>query len=506
VLKPAQQNNIRRQLRLFVGQFFAGAFASLSLPPLFLIPAIFALSLPLLAYLKAESRRDAIMIIGAAGMGWFLASTYWVSNSLIVETASLWFAAPFIALALALILTLFWAVAAAVAWSFGGSLVARLFWFVAMFGLAEWSRGFIATGFPWNLTGGLFSFDTASLQAASVLGVYGLSVIAMLFALAPAFWVLGSRRLAATFLILPLIMTGFGAVRLARAPVIQQPAAPMVRLVQPAIAQADKWNPAMRQAHLDRLVTLSRNGQSVPKLVIWPETAFVGLADRNEALLKTTIGGAIDKGATLITGIPRFGRNGRLLNSAMMFDHDAAIKGIYDKRHLVPFGEYMPFRKWLSFLNPIVGPVDFAPGAANTLMRLERFGAMQILICYEVIFAGEVVLAEMRPDLLINITNDAWFGVSAGPWQHLAQAQMRAVEEGLPLMRVANTGMSAGFDAYGRSLGRLELGASGVLDVLLPAALPPTIFARFGNIGFFSLIFLMIAAAVWLDLNRGVRQ
>ncbi len=504
--KPASQNKNRRQRCLFFGQFLAGAFASLSLPPLFLIPAIFALSIPLRAYLKAESRREAMMIFGAAGLGWFLASTYWVAHSLIVETASLWFVAPFMALALALILASFWAFAAAVAWSFGRLPVARLFWFVAMFGLAEWSRGFIATGFPWNLTGGVFAFDPAGLQAASVIGIYGLSVIALLFALVPAFWVLGSRRLAAIFLILPLIMTALGVARLATAPINNQPSTPIVRLVQPAIAQADKWNPAMRQAHLDRLVTLSREGQSVPKLVIWPETAFVGMADRNEALLKTTIAGAIDKGATLITGIPRFGRNGRLLNSAMMFDHDAAIKGIYDKRHLVPFGEYMPFRKWLSFLNPIVGPVDFAPGTSNTLMRLDGFGAMQMLICYEVIFAGAVVSAEMRPDLLINITNDAWFGVSAGPWQHLAQAQMRAVEEGLPLMRVANTGMSAGFDAYGRSLGRLELGASGILDVSLPAALAPTIFARFGNMGFFSLIFLMIAAAVKLDLNRAIRQ
>ena len=189
-----------------------------------------------------------------------------------------------------------------------------------------------------------------------------------------------------------------------------------------------------------------------------------------------------------------------------MLNHEGKTKGIYNKRHLVPFGEYIPFRKWLPFLYPIVGEVDFSPGQNNAPMQLEGIGKMQLLICYEVIFAGEVVPFDVRPNLLVNITNDAWFGVSAGPWQHLAQAQLRAVEEGVPLFRVANTGITAGFDSYGRILGSIPLGVKGVLDLSVPAAIAPPPFVRLGNFGFFCLLVLMVITAVWVDLSRFIRQ
>ena len=509
MLKPALANWTKNRPLMLFWHLLAGAFASLSLPPLFLLPAIFALSIPLLAYLKAGSRMQASMIFGAAGTGWFLASTYWVSHSLIVDSPSptTWVLAPFIALALALILAVFWAIAAMFSWSFGRRPVARLFWFIASFSLAEWARGFVATGFPWNLTGSLFAFDLASLQVASVIGAYGLCVIALFFAWVPVFWILGHRRFAVMFLILPLVLATFGAARLANSHdghLVSSVS--MIRLVQPAIPQADKWDRSKRQLHLDRLVSLSRQGDAVPKLVIWPETAFAGFASRNQSLFDKTIRNATQNDGVVITGIPRFGDGRTLLNSAIMIDHDSAIKAVYDKRHLVPFGEYMPFRKWLPFLEPIVGPIDFVPGENNSLMRLSGYGSMQMLICYEVIFAGAVIGREMRPDMMINITNDAWFGQSAGPWQHLVQAQMRAVEEGLPLMRVANTGITAGFDSYGRTLGQMGLGTKGFLDLPVPPALPPTLFARFGNLGFFALIFLVISSAAWLDLSRSIRQ
>jgi apolipoprotein N-acyltransferase len=507
VSKPALANRTENRPFALFWHFLAGAFASLSLPPLFLLPAIFALSIPLLAYLKAESRMQASMIFAAAGTGWFLASTYWVSHSLVVETPSLWGLAPFMALALSLILALFWASAAMVSWSFGRRSVARLFWFVAFFSVGEWARGFVATGFPWNLTGSLFAVDLASLQAASVIGAYGLCVIANFFALVPVLWILGHRRFAAIFLILPLALAAFGAARLANSSDgYSVSSGSMIRLVQPAIPQVDKWDRSKRQAHLDKLVDLSRQGDVVPKLVIWPETAFAGFASRSQSLLNTTIRNATQNDGVVITGIPRFGGDRTLLNSAIMINHDGAIKTVYDKRHLVPFGEYIPFRKWLPFLEPIVGPIDFVPGENNRLMHLDGYGNMQMLICYEVIFAGAVIDQEMRPDIIINITNDAWFGQSAGPWQHLVQAQMRAIEEGLPLMRVANTGITAGFNSYGRILGQIGLGAQGVLDLSVPLALPPTLFARFGNLGFFALIFLIIGSAAWLDLSRSIRQ
>ena len=486
----------------------AGAAASLSLPPLFLIPAIFALSIPFIGYIGAQSWREAAAIFAAAGFGWFLASTYWVSNSLIVNAPSNWFLMPLMALALALTLASFWAVAGALSFFFGIHPVARILWLLIFFSLSEWARGFVATGFPWNLTGSLFAVDLASMQAASFIGVYGLCIIAVAFAAAPVFWALGHKGFSIIAFTLPIILLVVGAIRLSWAPVLvpQSNGDPVVRLVQPAIPQAEKWDRANRQTHLDQLVKLSRQNGLHPKLVIWPETAFAGFASRNTELLEKTVRNSISKKGTLITGIPRFGANRTLLNSAVMLSHEGKTRGIYNKRHLVPFGEYMPLRKWLPFLQPIVGAVDFSAGQNNTLMQLEDIGTMQLLICYEVIFSGEVLSLAMRPDLIVNITNDAWFGASAGPWQHLFQAQMRAVEEGVPLFRVANTGVTAGFDPYGRVLGSIPLGKSGALDLVVPAAIPPPPFARFGNAGFFCLLILMFVRAAWVDLIYSMRQ
>ena len=503
-----QLSKSKRKVSPLFWHALAGAFASLSLPPLFLLPAIFALSIPLLGYVKAQNRREATMIFGAAGLGWFLASTYWVSNSLIVESLSNWFLMPFMAMALALILASFWAVAAACSWSFGRCPMARLLWVLAFFNLCEWGRGFIATGFPWNLTGSLFAVDLASLQAASIIGIYGLCVIAMTFAAVPAFWAIGYRRFAVLCLLLPLSMAMVGVVRLSDvvAPEPLLNSRPLVRLVQPAILQAEKWDPTKRQDHLNRLIKLSKGEGRAPKLVIWPETAFAGFPKYNAELLKRTVSNATMSQGALITGIPRFGSDRTLLNSAIMLDHRGKTKGVYDKQHLVPFGEYMPFRKWLPFLNSIVGELDFTPGQNNGLMRQEGIGTIQLLICYEVIFSGKVIKPMARPDLMVNLTNDAWFGDSLGPWQHLAQAQMRAVEEGVPLFRVANTGITAGFDSYGRVLGLIPIGVKGTLDLAVPSAIAPTLFARFRNFGFFCLVILIVTIAAWLDLSRFMRQ
>jgi apolipoprotein N-acyltransferase len=415
---------------------------------------------------------------------------------------------PFLALGLAMILASFWAVAGALSFSFGLQPLARILWLLIFFSLSEWARGFVASGFPWNLTGSLFAVDLASIQAASFVGVYGLCIIAVAFAAGPAFWALGHRRFSIIAITLPIVLAIAGAIRLAGAPVLAPPsnAGAIVRLVQPAIPQSEKWDRSNRQTHLDQLVDLSRRDGLNPKLVIWPETAFAGFPSRNAELLDRTVREATSKRSVLITGIPLFGSDNTILNSAIMLNHEGKTESIYDKRHLVPFGEYIPFRKWLPFLYPIVGAVDFSAGQNNVLMQLEGIGTMQLLICYEVIFSGEVVSLAMRPNLMVNITNDAWFGVSAGPWQHLVQAQMRAVEEGVPLFRVANTGITAGFDPYGRILGSIPLGESGVLDLVVPEAIPPPPFARFGNVGFFCLLILMFVSAAWVDLIYSIRQ
>jgi apolipoprotein N-acyltransferase len=481
-----------------------GAIASLSLPPFFLLPAIFVLSFPMLAYCQASSRREAMMIFAGVGLGWFFASTYWISHSLIIYSPSLWALRPLMALALSLCLAAFWAMAAILAWSFGRSPIARALWLIVMLGIGEWCRGFVGTGFPWNLPGTLFSATLESLQAASLFGVYGLSVIVLLVAMAPAFWRLGGARFAKLLLLLIPIFYGGGMLRLADGPAFESEM-PQVRLVQPAIPQAEKWAASQRSSHLAKFIQLSQY-KSVPELVIWPETAFAAFPSREPELLVDVVKQSAATGGQILTGAPRIAVGRGLLNSALLMRQDGTFVESYDKRHLVPFGEYIPFRSMFPFVSAFVSPVDFVPGLENRLLPFAGNRHLQVLICYEVIFSGAVIDPDSRPDLMVNLTNDAWFGDTAGPWQHLYQSQMRAVEEGVPLLRVANTGISAGFDAMGRQLGILPLGTQGVLDVDVPSPLKPTLFARFGNVIFFGLLGLIMMFACCLDVLRAFRQ
>ena len=482
-------NKIRTKYRFsqVLIDFMTGSAASLALPPFFFVPALFFLGLPVWRVIHANTRVEAAGIFGAAGFGWFLASTFWISHALIVSAPTLWFLTPFVALALALLLAIFWAVAAAASWIPHASALVRVLCLLVAFALIEWTRSFVASGFPWSLMGSIFAVHLGSLQMASVMGIYGLTLLAFGCAIVPVLWLLSARWLALIFLMLPVLGTGWGIARLDRdsaEPIIK---APIARLVQPAVPQQDKWNRQKRPAHLADLINLSQAGVNTPDIVIWPETAFAGLPSQNRLLLTDTVQSATPPSGFLLTGIPRFNSDNRPLNSVFLFDHNAGLRGVYDKRHLVPFGEYVPFRSWIPFLDIIAGPTDFVAGTKNQLIAVPRIGQVQTLICYEVIFAGYVVTPQPRPDLIVNVTNDAWFGATIGPWQHLYQSQLRAVEEGIPLLRVANTGISAAFDGFGRQLGSIPLGDRAYLDIAIPSVLTAPGFARFGNAGFFAL-------------------
>ncbi|MEC8108968.1 MAG: apolipoprotein N-acyltransferase [Pseudomonadota bacterium] len=482
-------NKIGAKYRFFrvLIDVMAGVAASLALPPFFIVPALCFLGLPVWRVIHANSRVEAAGIFGAAGFGWFLASTFWVSHALIVSAPALWFLAPFVALALAVILAIFWAFAAAASWMPHASALVRALCLLATFALIEWARSFVASGFPWSLMGSVFAVHLGSLQMASVAGIYALTLLAFGCVIAPVLWLLSARWLALILLVLPVLGTGWGIARLDRQPAESTANAPIARLVQPAVLQQDKWNRQKRPAHLADLINLSQAGANKPDIVIWPETAFAGLPSQNRLLLADTVQAAIHPGGFLLTGIPRFDGDNRLFNSVFLFDHQAGLRGVYDKRHLVPFGEYVPFRSWIPFLDIIAGPADFEAGTKNHLIAAPGIGQLQILICYEVIFAGHVVTPQTRPDLMVNLTNDAWFGATIGPWQHLYQSQLRAVEEGIPLLRVANTGISAAFDGFGRQLGSIPLGERAYLDIAIPSVLTAPVFARFGNAGFFAL-------------------
>lgn len=482
--------------------FLAGACSVLALPPVHALPVLLV-TIPAFLWLigRAPGWRRAAWWGFAFGFGHHLAGLYWVTHSLFTDIGRWWWLVPVAAPGVALPMALFSVLPALVAWRMPAGWP-RILGFAAAWVAAEMLRGVMFTGFPWNLLGTVWAFHALPLQPASVIGVHGLSLLTILLAALP---ILRSRRALAGGAAVLVVWMGFGAWRLAQ----PLPADHEVRLVlvQGNVAQDTKWDPARRMPIFQRYLDLSAEGVRAeaaahpgqPILVIWPETASPFLLAQDPDAMRLA-GAVLPPDGFLLAGTVRaeWGSDGRvreLFNSLVALDASGQAVGLFDKAHLVPFGEYMPLGGILP-IRMVTGGVDFSAGPGAQVLHLPRgLPSPGPLICYEVIFPGQVVGAE-RPGWLLNVTNDAWFGISAGPYQHLASARLRAVEEGLPMVRVAQTGISAVFDATGRERVRLSLGDSGFVSASLPAALQPTLFARWGG-GPAVALMLLCAAVGW---------
>jgi apolipoprotein N-acyltransferase len=364
------------------------------------------------------------------------------------------------------------------------ALVLALAWTVG-----EVARGILFGGFPWNLIGYAFAQSTAISQLAALTGIHGLSLLAVALGALPVVWLEPEQRarwqpLAAGGLILVAIWAG-GALRLADA-VAQPVDAVRLRLVQANIAQQDKWLPEGRARAFERHLALSVADARPVSHIIWPESAASYPLDQ-DAVARQMIAKVVPPGGLLLTGGERFDLSSTpplAWNTLFAIDRDGVVVARYDKRDLVPFGEFLPLRNLLSRVGLAKlthGSIDFQPGPGRETIALPGLPPVSPLICYEAIFPGSVVDPHARPGWLLNITNDAWFGRSSGPYQHLAMARLRAIEEGLPLVRSANSGISAVVDPWGRTQAELGLGETGVLDASLPRPLPqPTPFACAG--------------------------
>lgn len=378
-------------------------------------------------------------------------------------------------------------------WRLAG--VARLLAFAAAWLVGEGLRTWLLTGFPWNLLGTVWAFSAAPLQPAALGGIWLLSLLTVLAAGAPAALTAPTPRPAVQravvllLVLLPLAGWGLGAWRLAAAPALGSDAVEGVRLrlVQPSIPQELKWRADQRAANLRLLAELSTApGEAAPTVIIWPETAVPYLLAA-EPRLREELSHLVPPGGYLITGAPRVDPQdpqGAIWNSLHALDGRGEIVATYDKVHLVPFGEYTPLRPLLGLAKLTVGSRDFSAGPGQVSLALPGLPAFSPLICYEVIFPGAVTPAApaATPRWLLNLTNDAWFGNSSGPYQHFASARIRAVEEGLPLVRAANSGISAVVDSYGRVVVRSNLNERGVLDSELPeSSRSGTVFSYGGN-------------------------
>ncbi len=496
----------------------AGLLGALALPPLdlwpFLVPAFTMLVWLLDGALCADGAfRVRRMRAGAGvlfmfGLGWFGASVWWVGEAFLVDAERfLWLMVPAVA-AMTLTLALFWALAGALAgllWSCGRGV--RLFVLAAALALVEIMRGHFLGGFPWNLPAHALNGIPLLLQTGRLTGVYGLSFLAVAWSALPALLADGpgrrGRRYAGAVILLTLLAAlAFGAWRLLALPHGTMVA---VRIVQPNVDQREKWKPANREPIFRRLLVLTaRPGRDGfrPRVIVWPESAVPFLLDENPRAL-AMIADVLRPGQVLLTGaIRRAAPSGpdsrRLYNSLLAIDDRGRIIGRYDKRRLVPFGEYLPLAAVLEPLGIrrlVSLPGGFLEGRNESPLKLPGLPPAGGLICYEAIFPHLGMEGGNGAEWLVNVTNDAWFGRSSGPWQHLAAARLTAIVTGRPLVRAANTGISAVIDEKGRVLNHLPLMREGVLDshLMVERAMSSTSSPADGTI-FFLLLFVLLVA------------
>jgi len=492
----------------------AGACAALAHPPFGFLPGL--LGYPLLMLLAERSLR----VRGGFWMGWlagfayFFIGCWWVAEAFTVNADQAWMA-PFAASLLPAGLGLFWGAAAALYRRFAPSGVSRALFFAALFALFEWLRGHVLTGFPWNPAGASWAAGSAGSQFASVVGVYGLGIITV--AAVSSFGVLigpGSRRrrigAALVGIAVLALVIGGGAWRLASARLTYTDT--LVRIVQANVAQESKWTPEAYRGIVDRYVALTAQpAERLPDVVVWPEGALPASANTvfaQGSIDAAAIAGAMKPGQTLLIGLGRGepgakpGDPDRYFNSLFaLYDEGGdglRITSIYDKYRLVPFGEYMPLGDLMGSLGVrslVHMPEDFTSGPKPAPISLANAPKVQPLICYESLFPGFTPGGADRPQWIANVSNDAWFGPTSGPLQHLNLASYRAIETGLPVVRATPTGVSAMIDPWGRVIEgkRLGSGASGVIDALLPKPAAATLYGRWGDVPFWVLVLAGLA-------------
>jgi apolipoprotein N-acyltransferase len=469
---------------LLLGALAAAGFAPLELWPLTLL----AFAGFLTAAERAKNLRGALWRGWLFGLGHFVVGLNWIATAFYYQDSMPHWLGWFAVVLLALYLAVYPAIAAGLIWRHGRRdpirlvLIGAIAWMIT-----EYMRASFFTGFAWNPLGVIWA-DTPVASLARWIGTYGLSGITLL--IAGGLLLLGRRRWREGLAILvPIAVAVIAAMLLRPAPAVTDK---LIRVVQPNIGQGEKYTTTLDAQHFETLARLSGHAGPVPRLILWPEAAIPDFLE-DEPYARAKVAALLGPRDIIMTGGdaiiwgPGDGQTQRAIgarNSLFTLDSHGRILARYDKSHLVPYGEYLPMRPLLSAIGLsrlAPGDLDFWPGPGPQSYAIPGFGTIGIQICYEIIFSGEVIDEAHRPAFLFNPSNDAWFGPT-GPPQHLAQARLRAIEEGLPVVRATPTGISAVVDADGRLIDSLPLHAAGAIELRLPAAHPPTAFARYGNL------------------------
>lgn len=488
----------------FIVAVVLGVSVVFALPP-FSTPFVLPIGFGGLLYLTANKGRTRAFLTGwAFGFGFFLFGLSWIAESFFVDAERFgWMAAPAV-IGLAGALALFPAAAMVVFAATKTTGVSGTLVFAACWSGSEWLRGTVLTGFPWNLIAYAWVDYDVPRQMAALFGSYGLGLLTVLLSTLPTVIFTRDRwqsGLAATMFV--MLAAGIWINSEARLTGEDQQTAVNVRIVQGNIPQRQKWDPAFRERNIARYLDLSaRPGQF--DILLWPESAFPGYLDEDQWMLGE-IAKLLTDNAVLLTGAQtRENVDGeqQYKNAVLAIDSTAQIINRYAKHHLVPFGEYVPLRDLLPLRRLTAGLGDFAPGSGPETFRMPQLPGVGLSICYEAIFPGKIINSKDRPEWIFNATNDAWFGASIGPSQHLASSRMRAVEEGLPFVRAANTGISAIIDGNGRLISHLDLGETNILDGALPAALSPTPFSSYGQVMFWLVFAVNLTMAAILNFRK----
>ncbi|AZO71911.1 MULTISPECIES: apolipoprotein N-acyltransferase [unclassified Mesorhizobium] len=507
--------------------FAAGALAVLAQAPYDFFAVCFV-SFPVLVWLLdgatgeasdgwLKRLRPAFAIGWWFGFGYFLAGLWWIGQALLVEADSFAWALPFAVVGIPFALAFFYGFAAVAARLFWSSDIGRIAALAFGFSLAEWLRDFLFTGFPWNAVGYAAMPVPLLMQSVSVTGMIGMNALAVFVFSLPAL-VAARRHLKlglALFVILVAADVGFGYFRLA-APAEPAARAIDVRIVQPAVDLSEKWDASVRDRIFATLMGISAKapdeGHARPQLILWPETSVPFLfTERPDAL--TALGDMLTDGQMLIAGVVReeggAGTAGsRYYNSVVAINDKGEMVDAVDKVHLVPFGEYLPFEglfERFGIGQLVAGPMNFAAGNERHPIAVPNGLSAAPFICYEVIFPDLVAVDAASSELIVNVTNDAWFGDTPGPYQHFRQAQIRAVENGLPLLRAANNGISAVVDSRGRIVDALAVDARGAIDAHLPISGHALLSADQRRINGLLIMLLFALMAFTLNVRQRLR-
>jgi apolipoprotein N-acyltransferase len=472
-----------------------GVIIALGHAPIDLWPfSIIGLAISMILLRSAPDLRTALWHGWALGVGYFGFSLRWIISPFLVHIERDGWMAPFAVILMAAGFALFWMLAAGISRKlYRGNMISFALLLVAV----EALRSLILTGFPWALLGHVL-VPTYMVQMSAYGGPHFLTLLVSLLAAGLAYAFSGRLKSGLICVVgLPLLALAGTFVHMIPESVSRPLDGPMVRLIQPNAPQDEKWDLDKRYTFFDRMIDYTGQGD-VPDLVVWPESAIPSLLNYADTELETVSDAA--RGAPVIVGVNR--EDGGLYhNSFILLGRGGAIDAFYDKQHLVPFGEYVPGGDLLHEIG-IQGfgasyGGGFTPGQGRRTIDVPGIGAIRPLICYEGIFAEEVGGTETRPRALVLITNDAWFGKAAGPFQHLAQARLRAIEQGLPMIRVANTGVSAMIDAYGHVTASIPMNTAGFLDVRLPDARPPTLYSKYGDLPILVLLIAGLCVLTW---------